>query len=110
MPYVSYKYMYSTAQLKGNVRTRLKRMQDASGTHARCVRASAKPRDKAAARRTWVPCQMGARPERVWDASEMCVNITLELSCTVDTNQLLYYIEPIDFAAARQTLTLFNGA
>ena len=53
---------------------------------------------------------MGARPERVWDASEMCVNITLELSCTVDTNQLLYYIEPIDFAAARQTLTLFNGA
>jgi len=41
---------YSTAQLQGNVRTCLKRVQDASGMQARCVRASAKPRDKAARR------------------------------------------------------------
>ena len=43
---------YSTAQLQGNVRTHLKRVQDASGTHARRVHASAKPRDKAGCSKT----------------------------------------------------------
>ena len=60
---------YSTAQLQGNVRTRLKRVQDASGTHVRRVHASAKPCNKAATRRTRVPrpffARRWARPERV---------------------------------------------
>jgi len=43
--------IYSTAQLQGNAQTRLKCVRDASGTHARCVHASAKPCDKAATRR-----------------------------------------------------------
>ena len=78
---------YSTAQLQGNVRTRLKRVQDASGTHVRRVHASAKPCNKAATRRTRVPrpffARRWARPERVWNASETRANVTLELSCTV---------------------------
>ena len=45
-------HRYSTAQLQGNIQTRLKRVQDASGTHARRVHASTKPRDKAATRHT----------------------------------------------------------
>ena len=43
--------MYSTAQLKGNIRTHLKRGQDASQRCLGRVLASKKPRDKAAARR-----------------------------------------------------------
>jgi len=62
-------FLYSTAQLQGNVRTRLKRVQDASGTHVRRVHASEKPCNKAATRRTRVPrpffARRWARPERV---------------------------------------------
>ena len=86
---------YSTAQLQGNVRTRLKRVQDASGTHVRRVHASAKPCNKAATRRTRVPrpffARRWARPERVWNASETCANVTLELSCTVTSNATLSF-------------------
>ena len=42
----------STAQLQGNIRARLKRVQDVSGTHAKRIHASEKPRDKAATRCT----------------------------------------------------------
>ena len=44
--------IYSAAQLQGNVQTHLKRVRDASGTHARRIHASARPRNKAATRRT----------------------------------------------------------
>jgi len=40
-------------------------------------------------------CQMGARPERVRDASEMCANVTLELSCTV-VKYLHFLLRPMD--------------
>ena len=62
--------IYSTAQLQGNIRMRLKCMQDASGTHTRRVRASAKPRDKAAARHTRVPRPFFARRGRIRNACE----------------------------------------
>ena len=55
--------------------------------HARCVRASTKPHDKAAAK-TYVSAmplfhQTGMRPECVQDASETRAKVTFELSCTV---------------------------
>ena len=68
---------YSTAQLQGNVQTRLKRVQDVSGTHTRRVHASANPRDKAATRRMWVPRPFspdgsvsGTHVRRVWNMCE----------------------------------------
>ena len=44
--------LYSTAQLLGNVHKCLKLIWDVSRLHTRCIRASAKPRDKGAARLT----------------------------------------------------------
>jgi len=74
----------------------LKHVQDTSESHNKmrpeCICTSAKTRNRAAARCTWVPrpflpdtlwnkCR--TRLKRVRDASEMRVNVTLELSRTV---------------------------
>ena len=78
--------IYSTAQLQGNVRMHLKCVQDVSGMHARRVHASAKPRDKAATRRMWVPRPFlpdggtsGTRVRRVWNVCKR--NLGAELYC-----------------------------
>ena len=100
---------YGTAQLQGNIQMHLKRVQDTSGMHewdasgmcTRRIRTSAKPHDKAAVRRTWVPHPFFARQgyiqnayracvRHVWNMCRMClgrvrINVTSELSCTIDT-------------------------
>jgi len=100
---------YGTAQLQGNIWMCLKLMQDASGTWqdvsgmcTRCIRASAKPHDKAAARRMWVPCPFFARRgcvrnacktrlKHVKDASGTRANVTLELSRNWLFQSFIYY-------------------
>ena len=65
---------YGTSQLQGDVYICLKHVQDVSGTRTRCIRASAKPRDKAAVR-TYVSATTDTgrtHTEHVQDASGTC--------------------------------------
>jgi len=75
--------------------TCLEYMWDKSGTCTRCIRASAKPCNKAAARLSLTSTPFFFRRvqnacethlECVQDASGMRANITLELSCTITYN------------------------
>ena len=84
--------VYGTAQLQSNVRTHLERAQHTFRTRIRCIRASAKPCNKAGVRLKQVTAtpffaRLGMHPEHMLDISEMRAgtraNITLELSCTV---------------------------
>jgi len=53
-------------QHSSTTRQLLERVQDVSGLCERCIYASAKPRDKAAARLMQLPCPLS----QMWDASK----------------------------------------
>ena len=71
-------------------------MKDVSGTCMRHIHVSAKPHNKVAAIHTWVPHPFlpdarhfqntcGMCLKHMQDASVICANVTLELSCTTNT-------------------------
>ena len=80
---------YGTAQIQGNVcmclqnacEMHLERVRDASGMHTRCIRASTKPLNKAAARLdiTATPILPDTSPECMQDTCERYLGA--ELCC-----------------------------
>ena len=103
---------YDTDQLQGNIWMRLKCVRNACRTHAkymqdeckmltRCVCASAKSRDKAAARRT-VQLSSKVTFEYVWNAFKTCLKRVQDTS-GMHARRVRASAQPCDKATARRT-------